>query len=105
VLTAVELAVLISGLLLDVVGMPCGFHERAMPVAVALQSIDAVVMSVIESKPAGHEDWPTCNFCGNRSLQGVAGATPATFACDDCIALMVEIRREALGPTWPDQPR
>ena len=41
---------------------------------------------------------PVCNFCGRSTLVGVAGQTPATFACDDCIVLMVEIREESIKP-------
>lgn len=39
-----------------------------------------------------------CNFCGRSTLVGVAGQTPAVFACDDCIVLMVEIREESIKP-------
>ncbi len=43
-----------------------------------------------------------CTFCGLSKRDGVAGETPDIFAFDDCIALMVEIRRTGLGDdAWP----
>jgi len=40
-------------------------------------------------------------FCGLDKRWGVCGETPALFVCDDCIALMVDIRRTELGDAWP----
>ncbi len=43
-----------------------------------------------------------CSFCGLDKRWGVCGETPAVFACDDCIALMVDVRRTELGDdAWP----
>lgn len=43
-----------------------------------------------------------CSFCGTDKRWGVCGETRSLFVCDDCIALMVNIRRTALGDdAWP----
>jgi hypothetical protein len=43
-----------------------------------------------------------CVFCRQPKETGVCGETPDIFACDECIALMVTIRRTELGDdTWP----
>ena len=48
-----------------------------------------------EIKPG---DIPVCNFCGRSTWVGVAGPTFATFARDDCIELMAEVREETIKP-------
>lgn len=43
-----------------------------------------------------------CIFCGLSKQSGVAGETREIFACYECIALMVNIRRTELGnDSWP----
>jgi len=51
---------------------------------------------------SGSEARLQCFFCGRPDGHGVAGQTPDIFACDECIALMVNIRRtERRADTWP----
>lgn len=43
-----------------------------------------------------------CSFCSLDQRWGVCGGTRELFVCDDCIALMVNIRRTELGDdSWP----
>lgn len=43
-----------------------------------------------------------CSFCGLGKRCGVCGETRELFVCDDCIALMVNIRRTELKDDgWP----
>ncbi len=56
---------------------------------------------------AGHEltlegTGMRCLFCGLTKARGVSGETRELFVCDDCIALMVNMRRTELGDdAWP----
>jgi hypothetical protein len=51
---------------------------------------------------AGETTPMICAFC-ERIVEsgGVGGPTPAVRICDDCILLVLEMRREELGPDWP----
>lgn len=68
----------------------------------AVQRARSASRSLADTGPVtdeiGSADTPVCSFCGRSTLAGVAGQTPATFACDDCIVLMVEIREESVKP-------
>lgn len=60
------------------------------------------VMVDVDPGPEGHAAGLRCIFCGLRKHKGVAGETSNIFACDDCIALMVNIRRTGRNDeTWP----
>lgn len=49
------------------------------------------------------QDTPVCNFCGRSTLAGVAGESVLTFACDDCIVLMAEIREATVKQRLVDE--
>jgi hypothetical protein len=51
--------------------------------------------------PSTQDSLLKCSFCGLDKRWGVCGETPALFVCDDCIALMVDIRRTEFGDAWP----
>ncbi len=83
---------------LTIVSKPSSCGTTARPSGDILHAMPNVQSSGLAPDGSGF----SCTFCGLSKRDGVAGETPDIFACDDCIALMVDIRHTELGDdAWP----